>query len=122
MLNFERFHIVNNMTPQEQIQFRILRAIERKPDITQRELAKQLSVSNGKVHYLIASLIEKGMLKMGSFRHSDGKIAKMAYLLTLEGFKNRIQLTQCYLARKEIEYEALQQELHALRADFYRDA
>lgn len=105
------------MTPQEQIQFRILRTIEQNPEITQRELARQLGVSNGKAHYLIAALIEKGLLKMENFRRSDKKIAKVAYLLTAEGLHNRIQLTRDYLARKEAEYIALQQELAALRAE-----
>lgn len=105
------------MTPQEQVQFRILRTIEQNPEITQRELARQLGVSNGKAHYLIAALIEKGLLKMENFRRNDNKIAKVAYLLTPEGVNNRLQLTRDYLARKEAEYIALQQELSALRAE-----
>lgn len=112
---FER--IVFAMTPQEQIQFRILRAIEQNPDITQRELARHLGVSNGKAHYLLTALIEKGLLKMGSFRRNDNKMAKVAYLLTAEGVRNRIQLTRDYLARKEAEYQALQNELASLRAE-----
>lgn len=105
------------MTPQEQVQFRILRTIEQNPEITQRELARQLGVSNGKAHYLIAALIEKGLLKMENFRRSDNKIAKVVYLLTAEGVNNRLQLTRDYLARKEAEYIALQQELSVLRAE-----
>lgn len=114
-LNFEQN--ICHMTPQEQVQFRILRTIEQNPEITQRELARQLGVSNGKAHYLIAALIEKGLLKMENFRRSDNKIAKVAYLLTPEGVNNRLQLTRDYLARKEAEYIALQQELSALRAE-----
>jgi EPS-associated MarR family transcriptional regulator len=106
------------MTPQEQIRFRILRTVEQNPDISQRELARQLGVSNGKAHYLITALVEKGMLKMDNFRHGGGKLSKVAYLLTTEGFKSRAQLTRDYLARKEAEYEALQQELQSLRAEF----
>lgn len=79
------------------------------------DLARQLGISNGKVHYLIAALVEKGLLKMGHFGRTGGKLSKVAYLLTPEGVKNRALLTRDYLARKEAEYEALKAEISALR-------
>lgn len=103
------------MTPKEQIQFQILRAIEKKPEITQRELARLLGVSHGKAHYLLTALVDKGFLKMSSFSRNDGKAGKVLYLLTPEGIKNRAGLTKAYLARKEAEYEALWAEIKALR-------
>ena len=103
------------MTPKEQVHFQILRAIELNPEISQRDLARQLGVSNGKVHYLIAALVEKGLLKMGHFGRTEGKLSKVAYLLTPEGVRNRAKLTRGYLARKEAEYEALKAEIAALR-------
>lgn len=103
------------MTPREQATFRILRAVELTPDISERELAKQLGVSNGKAHYLIAALVEKGFVKMENFGRSGGKLRKIAYLLTPEGIKSRTELTREYLARKEIEYEALKAEIESLR-------
>jgi EPS-associated MarR family transcriptional regulator len=103
------------MTPKEHVQFKILHAIEQNPYITQRELAQILGVSGGKMHYLMAALIEKGMLKMDSFSRNDGKTGKVAYLLTPEGISNRAKLTKAYLARKEAEYEALWAEIKLLR-------
>jgi EPS-associated MarR family transcriptional regulator len=103
------------MTPKEQVHFQILRAIEENHEISQRDLARQLGISNGKVNYLIAALVEKGLLKMAHFGRSGDKLAKVAYLLTPEGLKNRVQLTQSYLARKEAEYEALKTEIESLR-------
>ena len=76
-----------------------------------------LGVSGGKMHYLMAALIEKGMLKMDNFRRDDGKAGKVAYLLTPEGVTNRAGLTKAYLARKEAEYEALWAEIKALRKE-----
>ena len=67
------------MTPKEQVHFQILRAIEQNPEISQRDLAHQLGISNGKVHYLIAALVEKGLVKMGHFGRAEGKLAKVAY-------------------------------------------
>lgn len=105
------------MTPEEQVHFRVLRAIESNPDISQRELARQLGVSNGKAHYLIAALIEKGFIKMGNFQRRGGKLGKIAYLLTPKGIRSRAALTRGYLARKEAEYEALMSEIEALKAE-----
>jgi len=103
------------MTPKDQANFRILRVIELQPEITQRELAKQLGISMGKVNYLVNALVEKGLIKIGNFRRAGDKLNKIAYLLTSAGINNRVQLTRSYLARKEVEYEALRSEIEALR-------
>jgi len=103
------------MTPKEHVHFQILRAIEGNPEISQRDLARQLGVSNGKVNYLIAALVEKGLLKMAHFGRNGDKLAKVAYLLTPAGVRNRTALTRDYLARKEAEYEALKAEIDSLR-------
>ncbi len=103
------------MTPKEQVHFQILRAIEEDNEISQRDLARKLGVSNGKVNYLIAALVEKGLLKMAHFRRNGDKLAKVAYLLTPVGVRNRTALTRDYLARKEAEYEALKAEIDSLR-------
>ena len=103
------------MSPSEEVHFRILRAIELDPGITQRDLAQLLGVSKGKTHYLLAALVGKGLLKIGHFGRTDGKLGKVTYLLTPEGIKNRAALTRSYLARKEAEYEALWAEIKGLR-------
>ncbi len=103
------------MTPSEQIHSRLLHAIERAPDISQRELARLLGVSKGKTHYLLAALVEKGQLKMGNFGRTDDKLGKISYLLTPDGIKSRAAMARNYLARKEAEYEALWAEIKALR-------
>ncbi len=103
------------MTPTEQVRFRILCAIEKDPNVSQRELSRLLGVSKGKTHYMLAALVEKGLLKMGNFGRTEGKLGKVSYLLTPEGVRSRAALTRNYLARKEAEYEALWVEIKALR-------
>lgn len=103
------------MTPTEQVRFRLLRAIEKDPNVSQRELSRLLGVSKGKTHYLLTALVEKGLLKMGNFGRTDGKLGKVSYLLTPEGVKSRAELTRNYLTRKEAEYEALWAEIKSLR-------
>ncbi len=41
----------------------------------------------------------------------------MAYLLTPAGISERIHLTQSYLARKQVEYEALKTEIESLQQE-----
>ncbi len=103
------------MTPKDEAHFKLLRILELEPDITQRELARRLGVSMGKANYLLNGLIEKGLVKAGNFSRGEHKLNKLIYLLTPAGFANRVQLTRSYLARKEVEYEALRTEIDSLR-------
>jgi EPS-associated MarR family transcriptional regulator len=105
------------MTPREQAQFRILKAFDENPDLTQRQLAKQLGISLSRTNFLIDALMEKGAIKMEHFRRSDTKLKKIAYLLTPSGISDYVRLTQDYLARKKAEYEALKAEIDALETE-----
>ena len=107
------------MTPEEQAHFRVLKAIERNPDITQRELAEQLGISLGKTNFLINALLDKGAIKMENFRRSDTKLKKIAYLLTASGISERLRLTQGYLVAKRAEYQNLKAEIKALEHEEY---
>lgn len=105
------------MTPNQEAHFRVLKALERNPDITQRELAAQLGLSLGKTNFLINALLDKGAIKMENFRRSDTKLKKIAYLLTPSGIAERLQLTQAYLERKRHEYEILRTEIETLERE-----
>lgn len=110
---------LSTVTPQEEAHFRVLKAIEANPDITQRELAVRLGLSLGKTNFLVNALLEKGAIKMENFRRSDAKLRKIAYLVTPSGITERIRLTQGYLARKRTEYENLRAEIEALEQEAY---
>lgn len=105
------------MTPQQQAQFRILKILELNPATTQRELAEQLNLSLGRTNYLLNALIEKGRIKIGNFQRSGQKLNKIAYLLTPAGVRARLRMTQGYLERKKIEYEALKREIEVLEKE-----
>ena len=103
------------MTHQEESKFQILCALEREPRLTQRQLAQVLGVSNGKTHYLMVSLIQKGLIKLTYFKNNSGKLGKIAYLLTPEGIRLRMVQTERYLALKQAQFEALQAEIESLK-------
>ena len=47
--------------------FEILRKIRKKPDSSQRELAKELGFSLGKLNYCLKELQKKGLVKIQNF-------------------------------------------------------
>lgn len=99
-----------------EIHLQVLRAVESRPDLTQRELANELGVSLGKAHYCMKALIEKGLVKMGNFSHNQKKLG-YAYLLTPSGIKSKAMLTAHFLDRKAAEYAILKSELEKYEKD-----
>lgn len=100
----------------EDLHFRVLKILQNDPDLSQRELARKLGVSNGKLHYCMRALIDKGLVKLGNFAQSKHHLG-YAYLLTPAGIAHRAALTGRFLKRKMAEYEALQAEIVALQAE-----
>lgn len=108
---------------QEDAYFRVLRLLQDRPEMSQRELADAVAISVGGAHYLLNALMEKGLVKLGNFSAAEDK-RRYAYVLTPEGIREKLALTQRFLARKMEEYEALKAEIEELQgqADFQGDA
>lgn len=104
----------------EDLHFRVLKHLQDNPDLSQRELARRLGVSNGKLHYCMKALIEKGLVKLGNFANSKHHLG-YAYLLTPAGIAQKASMTGRFLKRKMAEYEALRAEIAALQAEMARD-
>lgn len=109
---------ISDMTPQrdkmrEDVKFRIMRLLQKNPEMTQRELAKAVGISTGGIHYLLNALVNTGMLKLSNFTAAEDK-RRYAYLLTSKGMSEKALLTKRYLARKRAEYNALEAEIEAL--------
>jgi EPS-associated MarR family transcriptional regulator len=100
----------------EEQHFRILRELERDPQVSQRRLAEELGVSVGKVNYLLRALIDRGLVKANNFRNSDNKRAYL-YVLTPKGIAEKSRNTVRFLQRKTAEYEALRKEIDRLRRE-----
>ena len=93
-----------------------MRILHDNPDITQRELAKQLGVSVSGMNYCLKALMEKGLVKMQNFNQSKNKFGYV-YILTPRGIAEKASLTAKFLKRKMDEYEALRAEIEALKLD-----
>lgn len=103
----------------ENARFRALRLFEARPDISQRELAREIGVSVGSANYVVRALVEKGFVKLSNFRASRDK-RRYSYILTPSGLAEKVALTGRFLARKLDEYEALEDEIEQLRVEMDR--
>ena len=90
--------------------------MEQNPEITQRELARELGLSLGKTNYCVRALVEKGWIKAANFKNSQNKLA-YAYLLTPKGLDEKAKITARFLKRKRAEYESLREEIQNLQRE-----
>lgn len=94
----------------------LLKTLENDPSLSQRDLAKRLGVSLGKVNFCLNALVEKGCLKVKNFRNSKNKLA-YAYLLTPRGVEEKARITVHFLKFKVQEYERLRFEIEELKRE-----
>ena len=106
---------------QEDVRFRALRLLHDNPEMSQRELASAVGISNGSAHYLLSALVDKGLIKLGNFTATQDK-RRYAYILTPKGIAEKTAITRRFLARKIQEYHALKAEIEALTDELGDDA
>ena len=90
--------------------FDVLRKINNRPESTQRELAKELGFSLGKLNYCLKALKTKGLIKIRNFTTNPKKI-NYIYVLTPKGIVEKTKLTINFMKRKIEEYDELRKEL-----------
>ena len=88
----------------------VLRRIIRNPEATQRELAKDLGFSLGKLNYILSALKDKGLVKIKNFRKNPNKL-NYFYVLTPKGITLKTSLTLNFMKRKMREYDELKKEI-----------
>ena len=94
----------------DQDNLNVLRKIQKRPDSTQREFAKELGFSLGKFNYCIKALQQKGFIKIKNFKKNPNKINYL-YVLTPQGIAEKAKLTVNFMERKIREYDELKKEL-----------
>lgn len=93
-------------------QFDVLRKIHKDSKITQREMARELGFSLGKMNYCIKELKKKGLIKIKNFEQKENKIKTLRYIVTPKGINERIKLTVNFMKKKMKEYDQLKEELN----------
>src|SRR3569832_494782 len=93
----------------DETRYCILKLLESKPELSQRELANEMGVSLGKVNYSLRAVMERGWVKVKNFtRHPNKRV--YAYYLTAKGVEKKKKVTKQFLKRKLTEYEELKEE------------
>ena len=101
---------------QEDAKLRAFQIINSNPQMTSREIAQKVGISNGSAYYLLTSLIDKGFVKLSNFKENSQK-TKYFYLLTPKGIREKSLITSKFLVRKKKEYELLKEEITKLELD-----
>lgn len=100
----------------DEFRYRILKRLAANPELSQRELARELGVSVGKVNYALRALVDLGLIKVDNFVNSHNKSAYV-YVLTAQGVRAKASTAVRYFRQKLAEHDALQAELEELRRE-----
>jgi EPS-associated MarR family transcriptional regulator len=103
----------------DELRYRLLQLLEANPRMSQRDVARELGISLGRVNYCLKSLMEKGWIKVSNFRNSRNKAAYI-YLLTPRGIEAKAGVTVRFLQAKLEEYDALAADIERIRAEVER--
>ena len=98
------------------IHYKVLTFLKQHPDLSQRDMAQRLGISNGGMHYCLSALMDKGLVKLGNFASSKHKLGYV-YLLTPQGMAQKAAMASRFLERKMAEYEALRVEIATLKSE-----
>ena len=88
----------------------VLREIQKKPNASQRKLAKDLGFSLGKLNYCLKAFRSKGLIKVNNFSKNPNKL-NYIYILTPSGISQKTKLTLSFMQKKIEEYEELKKEI-----------
>jgi EPS-associated MarR family transcriptional regulator len=100
----------------DEVRYKLLKLLESNPTVSQRDAARELGVSLGKLNYCLNALVSKGWVKATNFKNSHNKIAYM-YLLTPRGIKAKGRVTLRFLQTKMADYDALRVEIARIREE-----
>ncbi|EAU52275.1 hypothetical protein OM2255_08976 [alpha proteobacterium HTCC2255] len=98
---------------QEDAKLRVFQIINDNPQLTTREIAKNIGISHGSAYYLLTSLIDKGYVKLSNFKENSQK-SRYFYLLTPKGIREKSLIANQFLIRKKLEFKLLKEEIDLL--------
>ena len=93
---------------------KLLRKINKDPEISQRNLSSELDMSLGKINYCLKALKTKGLIKIKNFKKSKEKIGYL-YYLTPKGIAEKTNITIKFMRLKMKEYDELKRELNSTK-------
>ena len=123
-----RFHLIdvlgvsckvasNQAERQEEIKFRVMRLPAKISEISTRQIAEAVGVSNAKAHYSVSAVIGEGHVKVKSYSNSEMKTAYLCQL-TRHVIREKAPLKTKFLERKLEQFEDLKAEIARLEEKF----
>ena len=102
-----------NHNYEQEIQYRLLKMLSKEPNVSQRDMAKRMGISLGKMNYCVTELAAKGWIKIIRFKSARNK-TPYTYLLTPKGLEEKARMTLSFLKRKLAEYEEIKKQIREL--------
>jgi EPS-associated MarR family transcriptional regulator len=97
--------------------YRVMRLLEANPEMSQRQVARELGMSLGKINRCVQDLIRKGWIKAQGIRNHRNRVA---YLITRRGLREKADLTIRFLHVKMREHERLRAEIEQMQEETQR--
>ena len=98
------------------LEIKLIRELEKQPQLSQRQLSMRCNVSLGSINYCLSALIEKGFIKAKNFKNSKNKVAH-SYILTPSGLAHKLKITTEFLKRKKMEFELMKDVIAILESE-----
>jgi len=102
-----------NTGSQQEIRYRLLKILSRNTAASQRQMAREMGISLGKVNFCIAELAKKGFIRINRFKDSSNKLQYL-YELTPSGLEAKAGLTASFLKRKISEFNEIKKQIREL--------
>lgn len=103
------------MKQQEITTLKIIESLEKDPNQTQRDLAKELNISLGLVNSFTKRLIHKGYLKIKTIPKK-----RIKYILTPEGMCEKTRLTYQFIMHSLEYYKETRKKIRSIYEQLYR--
>lgn len=101
---------------QDDVRFQILRCLYNDSEMSQRRLPKGIGISVGSAHSVLKSLVDQGLVKLGSFNAGPDK-RSCANVLTAAELAEKALLTRVFLRPKMVEYLRLKADIGSLSCE-----
>ena len=110
-----------NHAYEQEIRYRLLKILAREPQLGQRDMAKRMGISLGKVNFCVSELADKGWIKVTRLKSARKKIPYI-YMLTPKGLEEKGKLTVRFLKRKVSEYEEIKMQISEIYQEVKHEA
>ena len=97
----------------KEVRLRVMRLISCDAEVSSRQVADAVGISNGSAYYILTALVDKGFVKLNNFKKNPRK-GCYAHILTAKGIREKSLLTHYFIKRKRQEFEDLRTEIATL--------